>query len=489
VLAVSVLGSPEAVPAVGGDRTARGLTASTATSLGIRLLGIAIGMATTAVLARTLEPAGYGMLSLAITLGTAAAQTADLGIAVTVAARIARTDRDLAFPPGRVLGTGLAIRSCVALLAAAALVVLALAGRFGDSSSVVAIVALATPLSAAGVLTAGSTARLRPEVASVLALAQGVLWLLAVLVVGRGGIEPLAWCFVAVVLLQTALGVVLNRRVVPLGAPSWTEARRILAVSWPLAVSSLAVTAYYRLDSLILFHARGATDLGYYSAAYKFIDVAQLGPSILVAPLLPLAATSLARDVASRRVLLSLATRTAAVIGTGTAVMLIALASPLIRYLYGDGFVPAATPLALLAVAFVGIALGFVGTTICSALGAVRPVAALTVVVAVLSLGTQAWVCPRWGATGAAAVTAGTELVIGAATCLLAARAMSSSLPLAQLGGVVLIGAAAVVATMVASLPWPVEAALAVTAFAVALLPSRIITAADLNRVLSRRVL
>ncbi|RIV36760.1 flippase [Micromonospora radicis] len=473
--------------ASGGSRSARGLSLATLVSFGLRLVGLVVGMATTSMLARYLNPDGYGLFALALTLGTAAAQVADMGTTITVSSRIAREK----VAAGRILGTGLLIRTLVALAATAVLLVLAAQGAFGASSGIVSVIAVATPLSAAAILTAGATARFRPEVSAVLALVQGVLWLVAVVVIVRTGGEVvlLAWLFVAVVTVQTGIGVLINRRLVPLGRPSWAEAGRIFALSWPLAVSSLAVMVYYRLGSVVLFHLQGAAEVGYYSAAYKFLDVAQLGPAMLVAPLLPIVATSLAMNAHRRELILSLATRTGVVIGAGTAVLLIALAPALVGYLYGDDYAPAVRPLILLAVAFVGVTLGYVGTTICSALGLVRPIAVLTVSMAVANLAAQFWACARWGATGAAAVAAGTELIIGVGTCLLAARAMTARLPVRELASVFLAGAATVALLWLVRLPWPVEAALAGGLFAAAVLLTRALTVADLRRVLSRRAL
>jgi O-antigen/teichoic acid export membrane protein len=237
------------------------VTLSTATSLVLRLAGIAIGMGTTALLSRMLAPAGYGELSLAMTLVTAAAQTADLGIAITSAARIAREGPVAA---GRTLSTALALRTTTAFIAGLVLVGLAIAGVLGPSSGIITIAAIATPLSAVTVLTAGSTARFRPEIQSILLLLQGALWFVAVVAVHRtgGALVALAWSFVVVTLLQTLAGLFLNRRVVALGRPSTRQAWQMLAGSWPLAVSAIAYTAYYRLDAAILFHARGATELG-----------------------------------------------------------------------------------------------------------------------------------------------------------------------------------------------------------------------------------
>jgi lipopolysaccharide exporter len=476
-----------AVPSGSGGRTARALTTATAVSLVLRCVGVLIGIITNSLLARYLAPAGYGQLSLAMTLGTAAAQIADLGTATSVASRIAREQQNAA----RILGTGLAIRSAVAVIASGGLIAAAFAGLFDHSGSIVIIIAVATPLSATAVLTAGAMARFRPETASVLALVQGAAWLAAVWLIVRahGPVEALAWCFVAVAVLQTALGVVMNRRVVAVGRPSFTEARRIFALSWPLAISSLATTAYYRLDSVILFDTRGAAEVGFYSAAYKLLDVAQLAPGVLVAPLLPLAAASIGMSLRKRELILSLAMRAGALVGVGTAIVLMVLAGPLVDILFGRDFGPAERPLTLLAIAFVGVTFGWVGTIINTALGRVRPIAVLTVVVAVVSLGFQFWACPRWGATGAAAVTAGTELAVGVGSCLLAGRAMAARLPFRQLAVTLTAGVVVVAAAYLAPFPAVLETVLAAAVFGVVVVVGKGVTLDDARRTLSRRVL
>ncbi len=181
--------------------------------------------------------------------------------------------------------------------------------------------------------------------------------------------------------------------------------------------------------------------------------------------------------------------RVAAVAGTGTAVMLIALAPQLIKFLYGDSFEPAVRPLIVLAIAFIGIALAFTGAAICTALVYVRPIAAVGVAVATLSIVGQVWAAPRWGATGAATVTAVIQILNGGTMCVLAARAMRVSLPIRQLATVIAIAAVTAALTWQLRLAWPAEAIIAASVFGLGVLVLRVITTADVERVLARRVL
>ena len=52
----------------------------------------------------------------------------------------------------------------------------------------------------------------------------------------------------------------------------------LLRLAWPIGLAGMFVTAYYRIDGVLLFHYRGATEVAYYSAAYRFLDVLQILP-------------------------------------------------------------------------------------------------------------------------------------------------------------------------------------------------------------------
>ncbi|WP_250037909.1 flippase [Paractinoplanes maris] len=468
--------------------TARSLTLATAFSLGLRLAGLVVGMTSTAILARYLEPGGYGQLSLAITLATGVAQVADMGLALTVASRIANHRGTAA---GSILSTGLALRTTAALIATAGLLFAAALGAFEGSGTAVAIVALSVPLSAASILTAGSTAKFRPEIAAGLSVLQGVLWLGAVVLASSAGygLLWLACAQVVVVILQTATGVLLNKRVIPLTRPSTQHLGAIAKATWPLAISGLATMAYYRIDSLILFHARGAEELGFYSAAYKFIDVAQIIPALVVAPLLPMIARN--RDnPARKKVIFSLASRTGVTVGIGTAAMLAVLAGPITTFVYGDAFEPAMNPLRWLGLAFVGMCMGYIGSTTCIALGRVKALAVQSISIAVVSLAVQFWATDRWGAAGAAATSAFTELAIGLGTLTLAARGLRTKAPITRLLAICAVGLLATAAgASFLDRSWILAGAVTVAMLGAGLLVTRAITVTDVKQAVSRRAL
>lgn len=468
--------------------TARALSLATATSLLLRLVGMAVGFGTSFLLARHLAPAGFGELSLAITLATGAAQVADAGMSVAVSTRVARANESAE----RTLGSGLALRTTFSTVAMTAVLVACVADVFGPSNAVVAVIALSIPLSAASVLTAGSAARYRPQIGATVALLQGLLWFCVVLYVTRSDHADVMWLaagHVAVVLLQTTAGVVLNKRVIKVGRPAVAEARTLLAISWPLAVTAAATMAYYRLDSLVLFSSRGASEVGLYAAAYKFLDVLQVFPSILMAPLLPLVVRYQSRNPSVRSEFLSFALRAGAAIGVVAGTSLYVLADPLMRLAYGAEFAGAAGTLRLLAPAYFGICLGYVGTTLGSALGAGKTIAVVSICVAVCSLAVHLWATPRWGAEGAAAVTAVTELAIGVTVTGIAAKRLGVSVPGRRLLPVIALGPAAAACGLILPLHWLFGYALSLVALLAGLMLARTVTVADFRLISARRLL
>jgi O-antigen/teichoic acid export membrane protein len=64
-------------------------------------------------------------------------------------------------------------------------------------------------------------------------------------------------------------------------------ARRMLADSWPLILSAVAIMAYARIDQVIIGHMLGPGDVGLYSVAVRFSEVWLFVPVVVSASLYP----------------------------------------------------------------------------------------------------------------------------------------------------------------------------------------------------------
>jgi O-antigen/teichoic acid export membrane protein len=116
--------------------------------------------------------------------------------------------------------------------------------------------------------------------------------------------------------------------------------RWALKTSFPLMVNNFLATAFFRLDVLLLKPLRGDTAVGYYGAAYKYIDGLNIIPAyftMAVFPLMSRYATS-ARDSLMRAYVLSL--RLLLIIALPVAVGTFFISRGLILLLGGVQYLP-----------------------------------------------------------------------------------------------------------------------------------------------------
>jgi len=220
-------------------------------------------------------------------------------------------------------------------------------------------------------------------------------------------------------------------------------ARRLLGQALPLGVAGLAVTAYYKLDSILVFEIAGARENAFYAAAYRFLDALQVVPMTAISVFVPVFMRFRAED---RR-------RAASVHRLGT-VLLMAVAVPIAAcgavlaptvadLVYGDEYVETGVLLRIMLPAFVGISLGYVATGILVAEHLVRPYLVIAVTAAILNVALNLALIPRYGATAAAWVTLATEFGVAVALLTVVRQRLSIVFPLDRL---VRILAAAMVA-------------------------------------------
>jgi len=84
--------------------------------------------------------------------------------------------------------------------------------------------------------------------------------------------------------------------------------RKLLFTSYPLMINHLLATVFFRIDIQFLQHYRGDAEVGYYSAAHRWIDALQIIPSYFTLAIFPLMSryAESARDSLVRAYILSL---------------------------------------------------------------------------------------------------------------------------------------------------------------------------------------
>ena len=171
---------------------------------------------------------------------------------------------------------------------------------------------------------------------ALLLLGFGLPAVLLMAVVGKG-----AACMVQIVLLRRGgIAVGWGRR--------WSDIRPLLALVPTFLGISVFATLYWRIDVLMLSELRPVSDVGYYGAAYRLLEVAMVLPQSLSMSLYPQIAAASHNNPEALRNLGRAALRYLTVFSLPAAVCITVLAEPGLRLLYGKGFEVAAPTLAVL---------------------------------------------------------------------------------------------------------------------------------------------
>ena len=390
----------------------RRLTVATAVQIGGRVVGAFLGVLVAATLARSLTRPEFGELSLALTILALAGSLSDLGIGQIAVREMARRPKARA----RIAGALCVAQLTMGVVLGVIGIVIAFALMHGAQARVMAVFVMATmPLGALGALTIAAQARLRPELVIIPALVQNVLWLAVVVALGasNGALSLYGLGALVAAVVQSAVIVVLTVRITSV---TFTGTRTLivdlLRMAWPIGLAGMFVTAYYRIDALLLFHYRGATPNAYYSAAYRVLDVLQILPMTVSGVLLPLLASADREGAGHDRIrqLFQFAIALLLAVAVPVAICGAILAPGVVRLIYGPHYHSSVYLLQILLPAFIPICLGYVLTGQLILHGLLRPYVVITMVGAVLNIVANALAIPRYGAPAAAWTTLATEL-------------------------------------------------------------------------------
>ncbi len=375
--------------------------------VGERVLRLVLGLVVSVAVARHLGPGGMGELGLALGWAALLAPLATLCLDdLVIRELVAQTERR-----GEVLGTALFLRLMTGVVCTL-VAPLAMWLLYHDvaRAELVGIVTLTALWGAADVFTLWfhhktamkSVVRLRSLIFLVLALARLALVELE---------APLIW-FAALVALETGLCAL----VAWLLFVADTSRPRRLAVSrdlvamflrqgWPLMLSGIAVATYLRVDQVLLPLWAGDHEAGLYAVALRLSEAWYVIPTALVQSAMP---RILARSNRSNADLVQEIVpvfRTLTAVAYAAALALSLLAPLLVRTLFGAAYEGAQAVLVVHVWAGVFVALG-TARTVWDTGAAQTHLSLLSVAFgAVVNLGLNAALIPRYGAVGAATAT------------------------------------------------------------------------------------
>jgi O-antigen/teichoic acid export membrane protein len=477
----------EAGSVISGEDLSRPVARNLAIVFSGRALSLALQFVAFAVAAAYLEPALLGIYTFAVAL------TALFRLLPAFSFDPVLT-RDLAQKPERevdLVPNAAYLRLALSGVAYVALAATLLIGGYDDLRTEAGLIAgLALPMVALDTFRNSLGVRLRLGWTSVADVLEGVITLggaVAIAAAG-GGVFAFLWLYVAA---KAANGIVLALAVSRMADLDWKPRvenwSALLRAAAPLALATVLIALYFRIDMIVLARLKPAADVGQYGAAYKFLDTLLLVPALVMSVLQPVIARSAVEDVNRLRRRYQRALQLMAVAGFGIAVLGGMTASRALPALPGfDEYDGAGRALAVLSVA---AALSFVATVVQTTLVAThrqRLLVYVAIAALVVNVALNVALIPPRSYMGAAWATVLTEVAV-LALSLWAVRSLQLGWPARGLARSV--AAAAILAVVLAatySLPPLVQVGLGLVTYAVASVLTGAVTRSELRLFLGR---
>lgn len=405
---------------IGEDDAVGRITVNAAGPIGAALVTKVLQFVYAALFMRVLGPDNAGLYYYAITVYGLVEIVTSFGLGVLVAREIARRPAESA----RIVSTSVAVRFGLTLAALPVLGLIGLgmaaAGRPVDPAAATAIGLLIVAL-VPGHLNAALTSAFQGTermvapaavmiVSALLSMSLGALALAG----GHGfvgmaavSIAVNAITFLLLARLLTASGVAW------FGRPSAQLARWMIVASLPLMLNSLLQTLFFKVDVLLLAPLQGEQAVGWYSAAYKWVEAFLIVPPYLVMALFPLMSRRAENDRGGLRSAYENTVRWLIALALPAATLTTFLAEPLIALLAGRDYLPNGARALQVLIWF--LPFSFVnGVTqyVLIALNRQRWITWSFAAAAAFNITANLIVIPRYGYTGAAVVTILSELVL-----------------------------------------------------------------------------
>jgi len=362
------------------------------------------------LLARFLGPENFGVWALVLSFIDLFRFLPNFGLDLTLVRRMARSSSTSG------LSKTLFLRSLLSGLALVTVgVILSFTGYSMDIRKLIYFYSLSFFLqSGVGVFSCFFQAQLR-SAALVWAYTISGLVYLGLTLIGIFTRQELTFFMVSLVstegILLSLFALTFFKKGGKLAAFNFSELFPLLKEAFPIALYLALVTAYYRLDTLIVYHYAGERGAGLYSACFRLSEAFLLLASSVAASLFPVFSRLKNENKTELASLFNKSffwffpfTLSAAILGTG-------LSPLIIHFLYGEAFAPAAGGLAVIIWSVVFMFANALSMQALFAFDREKTIIQIAAVTLLVNLGLNLWLVPRYGFVGACWATLGREMV------------------------------------------------------------------------------
>lgn len=184
----------------------------------------------------------------------------------------------------------------------------------------------------------------------------------------------------------------------------WQDAKYVVRESWPLLLTSIFIIIYHRIDQIMLYKMTSAKEVGLYAAAVRLTEIWVIIPTVLLGSLLPI----FSQEIKSSKSFVSMYNTTFRIMTYLAMPLLLYVSfysSEIVRTIFGPEYNRTASVLAVLIYTVLFIYWGILNNRLLIATGAQRLDVLFTGLSAIVSIGLNLYLIPKYGVLGAAITT------------------------------------------------------------------------------------
>ena len=467
--------------------TGRRIARNSLLQLGGRALTMGIALGTLSILSRYLGPTRFGQYQLVIAFLTLV-NISDLGVTTIAARHLSTTNRD----PDELMGNVLTIRTILALVSS----VLAIGASFAlnypyEIKFAIAIASLSFPLTIfTGSYNATFMANLRMEYAALGNIVQSLVSLIAmgIIVFTEGGLIRLVIAYDVGIFANSLVCLYFARKFVrPHFRWDFHYSKQVVREALPLGIAVLVITAYGRIDIVMLKAFTDTESVGYYGFAYRVVDLAFPLSFFFVGSVFPLLSNY--HHDGNHDAFKQLYQRShdvLSLLGMTIVTAIILFTAPLVHILGGHEYDPAIRSMQVLSMA---VALIWISNLVDHGLIAIGKQGALIWIACiglVVNISVNLVLIPMYGKEGAAAATVITEAAVLLPALFMLSRYIGAAPSFWVAGRLLPIIGVASVMVYAVHLSWETEAVITSILFGGGIAALRIVSIRDIRALLQR---